>query len=91
MRRVGGHQQSRIQKGMIIRRCGWLICNTKQTQARYPSNFLQSRSRLSHREEEGVDAMLKIPTIEIEARNAISSDHCREERNQSPNQRSITG
>ncbi|KAL4201367.1 hypothetical protein AMTRI_Chr02g215710 [Amborella trichopoda] len=78
---------------MIICHCGWLICNTKHTQARDPSNFLQSKSRLFRREEEcvGLKAMHKIPTIEIKARKAINSGHCRAEKNQPLNQGPITG
>ncbi|KAL4196527.1 hypothetical protein AMTRI_Chr04g183710 [Amborella trichopoda] len=101
MRRVGGPQQSRTQEGMVVCHCGGLICNTRQTQARDPSKFLQSRSRLSCREEESIglkveplnkclkegkftwqEVMVKILTIEIEAKKAMSSRHCRVGKNQ---------
>ncbi|KAL4199277.1 hypothetical protein AMTRI_Chr03g50380 [Amborella trichopoda] len=39
---------------MIVCCRGWLICNTRQAQARDLEGLLQSRSRLSCREEEGI-------------------------------------
>ncbi|KAL4183149.1 hypothetical protein AMTRI_Chr11g96690 [Amborella trichopoda] len=84
MRRIGSPQRSRTQEGMIICRCGWLICNTRQTQARDPGNFLQSRSCLSHRRK-------KILTIKIEATKAISSGHYQAKRNQPLKQGPIIG
>ncbi|KAL4183312.1 hypothetical protein AMTRI_Chr11g154570 [Amborella trichopoda] len=83
---------------MIFCRCGGLICNTSQTQARDRNKFLQSKSGLSCGEEETsrrgkftwLEAMVKKYTIEIEARKAMSLGHCQAELNEPLNQGPIT-
>ncbi|KAL4190867.1 hypothetical protein AMTRI_Chr07g26810 [Amborella trichopoda] len=102
MRRVGGPQQSRTQEEMICntrqtqaRDSGNFLQSGSRLSCREEESIDLKLNLLAGASRRGKftwqEAMIKIPTIEIEARKAMSSGHRRAEKNQPLNQGPITG